>query len=342
MSRIYGLLGTRLPIHPQPYPDELLTHWFFRLAHANYLKAQTLADYLFGYYSTFWNRDQDKLASPEVIERLSDLSGLAPDDLHAMTLASYEGRLYEHHNPYGHTRWILPLGIYHRTRRGFGMQYCPLCLAGDVEPYFRRKWRLAFSTVCEKHGVLMLDRCYQCGAPVAFFRNDIGHRARHEFGSSALCDGCGANLTRAPAYDPPGPDGQVLAIYRALDTALELGWWWSGKDAVPYGHLFFDVLHHLAACLASANGRKLLTEVERQIGQSLGFPKFQRKVFELRAFHERHWLTLMALWLLQDWPNRFVETCTKARMWQSWLLAEGPFPWWFEQVVREQLGYSPP
>jgi len=69
MSRIYGLLGTRLPIHPQPYPDELLTHWFFRLAHANYLKAQTLADYLFGYYSTFWNRDQDKLASPEVIER---------------------------------------------------------------------------------------------------------------------------------------------------------------------------------------------------------------------------------------------------------------------------------
>ncbi len=341
MSRIYGLIGTRLPIHPQPYPDELFTHWFFRLAHKNHLKAQTLADYAFGRFSSFWARDQDKLASPQVIHRLADLTGQSPEDLHALTLAAYEGKVYASHNARGHTRWILPLGIYHRTWRRFGLQYCPLCLFGDAEPYFRRPWRLALSTVCERHGILMHDRCYRCGAPVMFFRNDLGHRARHSFGSSAYCDACGADLSRAPAYDPPGPDGRTLAILRSLGNAFASGWWWVGSETLPYGHLFFDVLHQLATLLASERGRKLLTEVERRIGKApLNGHWYRRKVFELRPFEERHWLLLMALWLLQDWPERFIETCQAARMWQSWLINGEPAPWWFERVVKDRLDRS--
>lgn len=109
------MLGTRLPMHPQPHPNELFSHWFYRLAHANNLKAQTFADQAFGRYSSFWARDQDKLASPEIIGRISDLTGQLPEDIHALTLAAYEGKIYSSHNAYGQTRWILPLGIYHRT-----------------------------------------------------------------------------------------------------------------------------------------------------------------------------------------------------------------------------------
>lgn len=341
MPQIYGLLGTRLPIHPQPYPDELFTHWFFRLAHANHLKAQTLADYAFGSYSSFWARDQDKFASPSVIARLAELTGLFPEDVHALTLAAYEGSVYANHNAYGYTRWILPLGIYHRTWRRFGLQYCPLCLMEDAEPYFRRQWRLALSTVCEKHGILMRDRCYCCGVPVMFFRNDLGHRARHSFGSSACCDACGADLSRAPAYDPPGPDGQTLVMLRALSSTLAWGWCWVGSETISYGHLFFDVLHRLATLLAAKNGRKLLIEVERRIGKMpLQGLQFRRQVLELRPFEERHWLVLMALWLLQEWPDRFVEVCQAARMWQSWLLSGEQFPWWFERVVKHRLDQS--
>ena len=342
MSWIYGLTGTRLPIHPQPYPDELFSHWFFRLAHANYLKVQTFADYAFGRYSSFWARDQDKLASPEIIQRLAELTGQLPEDVHALTLAAYEGRVYISHNAYGHTRWILPLGIYHRTWRRFGLQFCPRCLFEDFEPYFRRRWRLALSTVCDKHGVMMQDRCYCCRAPVTYFRNDLGHRARHKFRSSACCHACGANLARAPVYAPSGPDGQTLAIYRSLSIALELGWWWAGSDTIHYGHLFFDVLHHLATFLASKKGWKLLQEVERRIGKTL--PQSQSNpsvvILEQRSLEERHWLILMALWLLQDWPKRFLETCEAARMWQSWLLAGEHFPCWFERMVKEHLDRS--
>lgn len=341
MSRIYGLIGTRLPIHPQPYPDELFTHWFFRLAHKNHLKAQTLADYAFGRQSSFWARDQDKFASHQVIHRLADLTGQPPDDIRALTLAAYEGTVYASHNAQGHNRWILPLGIYHRTWRRFGLQYCPLCLFGDAEPYFRRRWRLVLSTVCEKHGVLMYDSCYCCGAPVMFFRNDLGNRACHNFCSSARCNACGADLSRAPAYDPPGPDGQTLVISRSLSLALEMGWWWAGSETIHFGHLFFDVLHHLATLLASQRGRKLLNEIERRIGQTPLQGRLSRsKMLELRPFEERHWLLLMALWLLQDWPERFIETCQAARMWQSWLLAGELLPWWFVRVVKDKLDRS--
>lgn len=84
MSGIYGLLGARLPMHPQPLPNELFSHWFYRLAHANNLKAQTFADQAFGRYSSFWARDQDKLASPEIIGRISDLTGQLPEDIRAL------------------------------------------------------------------------------------------------------------------------------------------------------------------------------------------------------------------------------------------------------------------
>ena len=341
MPQIYGLVGTRLPIHPQPYSDELFTHWFFRLAHANHLKTQTLADYAFGRNSSFWARDQDKLASPLVIQRLADLTGQPPDGIHALTLAAYEGKAYGSHNTQGNTRWILPLGIYHRTWRRFGLQYCPLCLFWDEEPYFRRQWRLALSTVCEKHGVLMHDRCYRCGAPVMFFRNDLGHRTRHRFSSGSCCNVCGTNLSRAPAYDPPGPDGQTLAMLRSLGNALAMGWWWAGSETIPYGHLFFDVLHQLATLLAARKGQRLLREVERRTGreQPWGFSS-QYRMLEFRPFEERHWLVLMALWLLQDWPDRFIDTCQAARMWQSWLLGGELQPWWFERVVKDQLDRS--
>lgn len=314
-----------------------------RLAHANCLKAQTLADYTFGRYSAFWARDQDKLASPLVIERLALLTGREPRDVYTLTLADYEGKLYAYHNPYGHTRWILPLGIYHRTRRRYGLQYCPVCLWQDPEPYYRRSWRLALSTVCERHGVLMHDRCHQCGAPVAFFRNDLGHPTRHSFHNFARCDNCGADLSRAPAYDPPAPDGQSLAMLRSIISLHDIGWWFTDTEALGYGHLYFDVLHHLASLLASGVGLKLLREVERRIGRKpLGDIKLAPMVFELRTFEERHWLVLMALWLLQDWPERLVQTCRAAKMWQSWLLRikEGPLPWWFEHVVLERLDRS--
>ncbi|WP_321150951.1 TniQ family protein [Aeromonas jandaei] len=74
--------------------------------------------------------------------------------------------------------------------QGFGMQYCPLCLGEDKEPYYRLSWRLAFYTFCPRHQTLLLDRCHACGAPVAFHRIEQGRPRRYDTPSLNECWKC--------------------------------------------------------------------------------------------------------------------------------------------------------
>lgn len=307
-----------------------------RLAHANGLKAQSLANRAFGSQSSFWARDQDKLASPVVIERLSELTGQESDDLRALTLATYEGTLYCSHNPFGNTRWILPLGIYHRTRRGYGTQFCPLCLFNDSEPYFRRRWRLALVTMCDRHGIMLHDRCPACEAPIIWFRNELGHRQELATGQSAKCWQCGFDLRRAPAIGPPAIDGQSIMALRSLVAFYDLGWWFVGDRSLPYSHLYYYVLRHLVAWLPDKRGQGLLARVATSVGWPAEYP--QATAFETRPVLERHRLLAIAVWLLQGWPKRFVEVAKEVGLSQAHILRGVHLPHWFESEMRCSLG----
>lgn len=338
MARIYGLSGRRLPVHPHPLPDELLSHWFMRLAHANGLKVQSLANYAFGSQSSFWSRDQDKLASPSVIERLSELTGQEPDDIRAHTLAAYEGTLYCSHNPFGNTRWILPLGVFHRTRRRFGQLYCPLCLATDRVPYFRRRWRLACYTICDRHGTMMRDCCNVCGSSVAFHRRELGRRNERNFNPIPICHNCGSDLSRDPAYGPPSGDIHALIALRSYLTFHDLGWTFCGSEVFQYEHLFTDALYRLCNFLAVTRGRRLLEAVEQEIhGKSLeALTPTQPREIEFRPLVDRHRLLEAAIWLLLEWPNRFAKTLKLAKATPSFLLlGKQKAPYWF--VVGTEL-----
>lgn len=336
MTRIYGLTGRRLPAHPHPLPDELLTHWFMRLAHANGFKAQALADYAFGYPSSFWARDQDRQPSPGVVERLSELTGFDREEIESLTLIGPNGIHRPDVTVSGFVAWVLPLGIYHRTRRRFGTQFCPLCLFEDVEPYFRRRWRLALATMCDRHGVMLHDRCPACRSPVIWFRNELGHQQELTVGQSAKCWKCGFNLQRAPAFGPTAIDGQSIMALRSLVVFYDLGWWFVGDRNLPYAHLYFDVLRHLVAWLPDKRGRGLLARVAAFVGWPAEYPRAQS--FETRPVEERHRLLAIAVWLLQEWPKRFVEVAKEVGLSQAYILRGVPLPFWFESEVRASLG----
>ena len=40
--------------------------------------------------------------------------------------------------------------------------FCPSCLSHDHKPYLRKRWRLAYQFVCERHNQLLRDCCPQC------------------------------------------------------------------------------------------------------------------------------------------------------------------------------------
>lgn len=339
MPPILGLTGRLWPVHPHRLNDELLSCWIVRTAHKNHLKLQSFTTLALGKEAALWNRDIDRSASDGIIERLSDQTGSTLDDLRGGMLAGYEGILFERHNPNGNNKWILPVGVYHRKRRSYGVQFCPLCLFFDPVPYFRRRWRLAFSTVCDVHGSMLHDRCPQCGAPVVYFRNDLGYRSGYRLGDLVSCWRCDFDLRRAPAYSPSGPDGKSILALRSLGTFHDLGWWFQGGETIQYSPLYFEALHHLLMILPSALGSRLLDYVEGQTGWRASRAGVSKRLyFESRPIAIRHELLMAALWLLDDWPDRFVRAATAAGLSQSRILRGESLPYWLESQIRLDLG----
>jgi hypothetical protein len=103
------------------------------------------------------------------------------------------------------TPLLLPLREKVRRNRATWIQFCPLCLAGDKTPYFRRQWRLASRISCFAHGCGLRDRCPACRAAIASF-DQVELVPQH------FCARCGFDLRAAPT-------ARVKAAARRLERA---------------------------------------------------------------------------------------------------------------------------
>jgi hypothetical protein len=332
----HGLSGRVLPAHPHQLPDELFTSWFVRTAHANGLKAQVLADRLYGKQCSFWARDQDKLAAPHILSAFAGIVGCSYEEVLAATLRPYEGTIYSSHNPYGNTLWILPIGVRHRIRDRPGQQYCPLCLVEDAIPYYRRRWRLSYYTICEIHGTQMHDCCPECQAPVAFHRLELGHKTETLPRLATACYRCGFDLARAPVWSPDALDGQSIMALRAFLVFHDIGWWFHAKEDIPSMPDYLKVVHHVVTWLTSAQGVRLLRWAEESVrGVAQPSVKYERMPFEFRPLITRHWLLVCTFWLFQDWPSRFLDGCRSVGLTKSRITRSEVMPGWFDRAAEE-------
>src|SRR5258708_40246243 len=115
------------------------------------------------------------------------------------------------------------VGIYHRSRTLYGLKFWSECLAEDREPYYRRSWRLALMTVCEKDHILLHDRCPNCQAPVNFHRNELGNRYKWAPDSIPLCHSCEYDLRTSPTVSI-NINSRLITFQRQLTSAVERGW----------------------------------------------------------------------------------------------------------------------
>lgn len=99
---------------------------------------------------------------------------------------------------------ILNIGIYHRSRQSFGLQYCPLCLKEDLTPYYRKRRRLSYMTICHTHHIHLLDRCSHYSAPIMPHRIDIINKSYLQQDISLqVCAICRKSLTSLKKYHYP-------------------------------------------------------------------------------------------------------------------------------------------
>lgn len=336
-----GLITNRWPAFSKPKDDELLSSWLVRLAMSHGLKLHTFCSLTWPGMS-IWNRDVDKVAYKDVISMLSQKTGIPVERVKDTTLAAYEGKLYEKHNPFGNTLWIMPVGVYHRTRTQFGLQFCPLCLAEDREPYFRRGWRLAFITLCLEHKVLLSDRCPKCDAAVNFHRDELGDRHKIVAESMTTCFSCGCDLRDVSACPELEPvDKSEIDFQRFLTDAIRQGWVELREGEFVYSHLYFTGLHQVMRVLVTGRMAPVLREaVVKEFGAGGITPNLVSKNRDIESFSvgERRTLLRMAHYLLSDWPWHFVSVCSANRVWSSALLKDlEPPPFWYWSAVHDYL-----
>ncbi len=279
-----------------------------------------------------WNRDVDGFSNQEVLSRLSFLNGVPPERASKTTVASLEGRLFHQHQPHGKTKWLLRLGIFHRSRRLFGQQFCPLCLRSDDDPYFRLNWRLSFSTVCLKHQTALLDRCADCGAPVEF------HRIDPLKACMVTCYQCGKRLTKQRT---PRCSAIDLEFARKFEIAMS-------RSTVDIGSLRQYPAVDFTA-LAGQICRVVMTGARSQalrdvLHDHYGFDPapydFRSQAFEFEVLdvNQRRRLLRMCAPLILDWPRGFIRACQEAGVWSTWANKDTKqLPAAYLEVVRTHL-----
>lgn len=304
------------PVHPHPLPDELLSSWMIRLARGNGFKVHNFYAEFFGRERQVWNRDIDHLAPAWLIESLAARTGTPLERVRLTTLRAFESFAFERFNEVGVTRWVLPLGVFHRTRRAHGQQFCPLCLAGDAEPYLRRSWRLALVVICTRHGVLLQDRCPQCASPVTPHRSDMAARNGLSEKTTILhCSKCRSRLDTAIKTASAGDVQMQIGIDTALNdgfTVMESGQW-------VYSHLYFEGL------------RMLMRVVD------LPASARHRMGFEFASIEQRLDLLRSSIELSSDWPDRFLRRCSALPHAYTSVSMNEQGPYWLGSVLRNHV-----
>jgi Zn ribbon nucleic-acid-binding protein len=327
-----GITSSLWPIHYKPLPDELLSCWLVRLAHGHGLKVQTFCNLIFGNRHQVWNRDIDRLAPEWLLSELSYRTGTPAEIVWKTTLRAYEGLLYRKFRLSGALQWILALKMYHRKRVGHGLQFCPVCLAEDVIPYFRKRWRVAFNTVCTRHGTMLLDRCPKCGVAIALHRLDMVRPDALEIGAMSHCHACGFDLRDAPKVEPISYDSQASTLLIEASRALDI----AGTAGSDWDLGRYAVMHQLCRIMTTQYKHIHLREFAlNQLGYQDILLTEGHISFEMRPIEERYHLAQLTAWLLVD-PKQRLTAAWRARAIRYNVLLKDftDIPEWYHMIVE--------
>lgn len=334
-------VGRRLLyFRPRPQPDELLSSWLVRLAWANRQKLHPFSRKHFGRDVRMWTTDLDRMPPVRVMALLSQLTGVSRRRIWEGTLPAYEGVLFERRASAGQLAWVVPIRKTNRLAQRYFLGYCPVCLARDEVPYFRREWRLAWAVACPVHDCLLLEACPYCGANVAFHQGDYGHTLTPHADRIGTCWRCGNPLAHNIAASRAPDD--VLWLVHALHRAVASNT--SGlSDDLPirlsHPLCLFGGLHVLMAAISSnARTMPLLAGIRSIPGcPNVILPEKRGRPFEEWQIRDRTALLHLVAWLIEDWPARFRDACHAVGIMGSAFRTYRPtqeLPFWLERAMQ--------
>jgi hypothetical protein len=183
------------------------------------------------------------------------------------------------------------------------MQYCPLCLSEDKEPYFRISWRLALYTFCPIHKVMMQDHC-TCGASVNFHRIELGKSNIIDVGTLDECWQCGSKLSNIRIHPIDLKPKSIFSIWSRVLGVIQRGFVSSGP--INYDRLI--LLHQLCKIIVSKSFnhdiRRYICDKSKIRFCDIG----DNRYFEQYDVNQRHYILQLAWWLLGNTPAKIKES----------------------------------
>ena len=196
--RLATLIPDRWPAEVIPREDELLSSWLHRLALAHGLSPRHFGDCL-GFGAGAWSARLDLEAPATLLNLLQRQTGVCRDRIAAMPIGARDWRPLL--LPLRHSAGLAQAG----QTRATWLQFCPVCLADDEVPYFRRAWRRATVMICRRHGRRLSDHCPACRQGLAPFNQRV-------LASQCQCAVCGFDLRRARAPKLAAPVRKVAEM----------------------------------------------------------------------------------------------------------------------------------
>lgn len=318
----------KFPLKLRPQEDELLSSWLIRLALRHRTMPMTFTNlYMPETRNKLWSADMDLQSDPDFLSALATKSGAPLEALQAMTLGAYEGYLFEKaFTKTGGTQFVMPLRMRGRQSTSFGLRFCPKCLREDEQPYFRRKWRLSFSTACLRHKCFLQDRCPACQVPLTIYR-------KPSVSDFPNCDKCGFRLKDAEV-ESIAKDSYGLKAIKRMYAILGHGFVMLGEVPV-YSFLFFVIIHQLwkAVHFWDKTGGFLRHEVMRDRLDDLTW-ELKPTVLEQIRLKEQYLFFSGLMHLFEDYPHRLVDYCHRNQFGKTELAKDLRIvPYWYSKIV---------
>ena len=328
-----SLKNRKIRIHPQPFEDESLSSWFCRMAVKNLCTPIAFLNLYLGDYKPVFQGDLD-WGREDFIRALSEKTGIEEQKVYSLSLRSYEGFLFEKQKKYNSSKPFINQANFRAGRnRGFAVRFCPYCLR--EQEYFRKKWRLAFSTACIKHRVFLLDRCPECGEPLTIQKWKDNKENFH-------CWKCGFDFKKAEAEKVPEESKGIDALKRLYEI-LDSGYFeFEGK--VYYSIAFFQVLEHFAKIVYTWKKRKWkLLETESEILNVKLSNNTKGRIYLKASLKEQYLLFTVLNDILSSKEN--ISTFIRKHSLKSSKLTQDfeNYPFWYKEFVDEfkDSYYSP-
>lgn len=336
------------PRHPHLRPGEMLTSWLVRLAHANGSTLRTICRNLCPDRQVM-REPLDRRPPDDFVRALSSRTLTPTEDILKATIWSlFPTMLTEEAPKFGHSYWVLPVSAF--IRQGGGQQYCPSCLAQDATCHYPLQWRLAFVTTCLRHRRDLVDACPGCGMAKTFVGGTSHSRLASAVAVLTHCQYCGGDLRLGQnSMKPVALGNQELNAYAEKLQEQLAGALGTGSAMVP-GHglvqsnlFFLGVRQILKVILHYRRKGKLAAGVQRATGYTVpvlpwgdgNLPSH----FELLNVQNRKALMGVAGWILDGWPDRFIDLVREADFPLKVLLddSKAGLPYWYESPVRQEL-----